>query len=155
MPVIPIDSLPIGSFLAWRLRPEITPIFSESGKQVAVELDFDWMSGLSPRRVRCYRIERALNANDWESIGTVMLTNPPLRLIDPVGKKTQAVYRAVELPDFISATPLVDSQPVAPPIPQTFFPLPSFDSIIFSPGPISIELDPALFPTLLTPVSSE
>ena len=39
--VIPVDSLPFINFRAWRLRPEIKPIFSNDGSQVAVGILYD------------------------------------------------------------------------------------------------------------------
>ena len=84
------------------LRPVVTPVFAENSEAVAVELNFDWAAGMDPDVLQTVRVEKSTNFIDWEPIGSVLLSNPPLRVID--SSRTSAdeavFYRAVQTNPF-------------------------------------------------------
>lgn len=68
---------------------------------VSVVAEFDWIDGIEPFVYRRFRIERSTDMFTWEPISTVLLSNPPLRIIDPKGTGAKVVYyRAIEEESF-------------------------------------------------------
>ena len=100
-----------GSCLSPNCQPTIidavplTPILAVNRSvtgSVSVVAEFDWITGIEPFIYRRYRIERSTDMTTWEPISTVLLSNPPLRIIDPkANSSTKAVYyRAIEEEQF-------------------------------------------------------
>lgn len=79
------------------LRPVLKPVVSGDQSAVVVELTFDWAEGLDPDILQQYRVERSSDMNKWDPVGTVLLSDPPNRLVDPEadGAAESAFYRAV------------------------------------------------------------
>ena len=68
---------------------------------VSVVAEFDWITGIDPVIYRRFRIERSTDMFTWEPISTVLLSNPPLRIIDPKANSLKATYyRAIEEESF-------------------------------------------------------
>ncbi|GHC45599.1 carboxypeptidase-like regulatory domain-containing protein [Roseibacillus persicicus] len=87
------------TFVAVPLYPELKQILQ--GEQVVLELDFEWMEGLQPSLLRGFRVERSTDLHTWQSLGTVLLLNPPIRVVDPAGRsEKRAFYRTVATEDF-------------------------------------------------------
>lgn len=81
---------------AVRLRPILTLERSTFGA-VSVVANFDWITTIDPFVYRRYRIERSTDFINWEPMSSMLLSDPPIRLIDPKAVGQRAVYyRSVE-----------------------------------------------------------
>jgi len=78
----------------------LTPILAVNRSltgTVSVVAEFDWITGIDPFIYRRFRIERSTDMSTWEPISSVLLSNPPLRIVDPKATGAKAVYyRAIE-----------------------------------------------------------
>lgn len=82
--------------LAVPLQPILTLERSVAGT-VSVVANFDWIAGIDPFIYRRYRIERSTDFFTWEPISSMLLSDPPIRLIDSKASGHKAVfYRAIE-----------------------------------------------------------
>jgi hypothetical protein len=81
--------------IAVPLVPRLT--YEVADGKVTLVASFDWIVGLEPIAVREYRIERSEDFAEWEPIGTLRLTEPPLRLEDPALQKPRCFYRVIDL----------------------------------------------------------
>jgi|GEM_PF-2069653 len=64
---------------------------------VSVVAEFEWITGIDPIFYRRYRIERSTDMFTWEPLSSVLLSNPPLRIVDSKAGDAKAVYyRAIE-----------------------------------------------------------
>jgi len=78
------------------LRPILTLEHSTTDA-VSVVANFDWIGGIDPFLYRRYRIERSTDFINWEPMSSMLLSDPPIRLIDSKAAGRKAVYyRAVE-----------------------------------------------------------
>lgn len=78
------------------LRPDLR--YELKNGDVSVVASFDWQAGLEPVLLRVFRIERSVDMKNWESIGSIELADPPIRLDDPYGDVKRCFYRVVEEP---------------------------------------------------------
>jgi len=78
----------------------LTPVLSlerSTSGAVSVVSNFDWFDDLEPFIYRRFRIERSTDFINWEPMSSMLLSDPPIRLIDPQASGEKIVfYRAVE-----------------------------------------------------------
>jgi len=78
----------------------LTPVLSlerSTSGAVSVVSNFDWFDDLEPFIYRRFRIERSTDFINWEPMSSMLLSDPPIRLIDPEASGEKIVfYRAVE-----------------------------------------------------------
>jgi len=76
------------------LTPKLTLIRSDENV-TCIQLDFEWLSGVTPEVLRQYKIERSQDMRVWEEVLTVALGCPPMSVFDETQTGAECGYYRV------------------------------------------------------------